>query len=55
MHRCDKQDVSAHADLERVYFSFITPIFCFLTAFNRYVFEFPAEPLIEEIKQKVKR
>ena len=43
------------ADLERVYFSFITPIFCFLTAFDRYVFEFPAEPLIEEIKQKVKR
>ena len=39
-HRCNKQDVSACADLERVFFSFITPIFCFLTAFNPYVFEF---------------
>ncbi len=53
-HCCNKQDVSAYADLERVFFSFITPIFCFLTAFNPYVFEFPAEPLIEEIKTKSK-
>ena len=47
--------MSADADSERVLFSFITPIFCFLTANDSIVFGFPAEPLIEEIKTKSKK
>ena len=55
MHCCDKREMSACADLERVLFSFITPIFCFLTANDDLVFEFPADTLIEEIKTKSKK
>ena len=47
--------MSADADSERVLFSFITPIFCFLTANDSIVFGFPAEPLIEETKTKSKK
>lgn len=55
MHCCDKQDMSADADSERILFSFITPIFCFLTANDSLVFEFSEETLIEEIKTKIKK